>query len=116
MIPGMPEPHSSSPRTPRPAGGFLAALAGRLRAFLRGLREGGRPAPAPTPDAAQLAAEVLALALAENDPMPRLARLRAALAQCERLSGSTGDVMVLEASLHLGERLRALGQSDEAVQ
>jgi tetratricopeptide (TPR) repeat protein len=114
MIHGMSEPHFHSPRTSRTASGFLAALAARVRALFDRLGAGAHPAPAA--DAAQLAAEALALALAENDPIPRLARLRSALAQCERLSGSTGDIMVLEASLHLGERLRALGESDEAVQ
>ena len=65
-------------------------------------------------DSAQAAAEALALALAEPAADARLEKLRAALAMCERLSGAAGDVMVMEASLHLGERLRAAGAREEA--
>lgn len=103
-------------REPRPAGGLTAFLARWLTGIANRLR-GRRAAPAPTAaDAAQGAAEALALALAEDDAVPRLAKLRAALAQCERLSGEAGDIMVMEASLHLGERLRALGEPEQAVE
>ena len=54
-------------------------------------------------------------ALAENDAESRLQRLREALDIGERLSGERGDQIVLEASLHLGEKLRAAGRRDEAV-
>ena len=54
-------------------------------------------------------------ALAESDAAARVVRLREALAIGERLAGERGDQIVLEASLHLGEKLRAAGQRDEAV-
>lgn len=93
----------------------LRALAGRVLAFLRGERRAALAPESPN-EAAQRAAEALALALAEDDPVPRLARLRSALAMCERLTGEAGDIMVMEASLHLGERLRALGESEQALE
>jgi tetratricopeptide (TPR) repeat protein len=115
MISPMPDLPATTPPTPRSLDDFV----GRLRAFFEALAElfgrPRRPAPPPAADAAMEAAEALALALAEDDAVPRLARLRAALAQCERLTGEAGDIMVMEASMHLGERLRALGESDEAV-
>lgn len=109
--PGSPAPDSSAP----------AGWMGRLRSWLASLarRIGTTTAPAAAPahdeHAAKDAAEALALALAEHDHVPRLARLRRALALCERLRGEAGDIMVLEASLHLGERLRALGEREEAL-
>lgn len=62
------------------------------------------------------AAELLASALGEDDPHRRVTLLRAALSAGERLAGEAGDVVVMEASLHLGEKLRALGSRDEAVE
>lgn len=69
-------------------------------------------------DADQLATRALVAlehALSESDAESRLARLREALSMGERLSGERGDQIVLEASLHLGEKLRAAGRRDEAV-
>ncbi len=90
------------------------SLWARLRAwFTRGLSS----APAGT-DAELLAARALhalGAALAESDAESRLARLREALAMAERLAGERGDQIVLEASLHLGEKLRAAGRREEAV-
>ena len=110
-------PGSGPGRQPSSCMGFVGFLHSMLSALRRWSAGSGRPAsgaPRPASDAALAAAEALALALAEQSPGPRLARLRAALALCERLSGESGDVMVMEASLHLGERLRALGARDEA--
>lgn len=64
---------------------------------------------------AERALEALEAALAESDAVSRVARLREALAMAERLAGERGDQIVLEASLHLGERLRAAGRREEAV-
>jgi len=64
---------------------------------------------------AERALAALESALAESDAASRVARLREALAMAERLAGERGDQMVLEASLHLGERLRAAGQREEAA-
>lgn len=61
------------------------------------------------------AADALAAALAEDDADRRLVLLRAALAEGEALAGPAGDITVMEASLHLGEKLRALGNRDEAM-
>lgn len=69
-------------------------------------------------EAERLAARALATleeALGTDDAEERGTRLREALAMAERLSGTRGDHLVLEASLHLGERLRATGHRDEAV-
>lgn len=54
-------------------------------------------------------------ALADEDADTRLTRLREALAMAERVGGERGDHIVLEASVHLGERLRAAGRRDEAA-
>ena len=51
-------------------------------------------------------------ALAESDAEARLAGLREALEMAERVTDTRGDQLVLEASLHLGERLRAAGERD----
>ncbi len=64
--------------------------------------------------AAEHAAGLLTQALAEEDMELRVVLLREALDAGERLSGEPGDVLVMEASLHLGERLRATGSRDEA--
>ena len=107
----MPEPTSGPERTPRSRTGFSGLLRRMLSSLGRWSRGAGRPGaePArPALDAAQAAAEALALALAEPAPVPRLARLRAALELCERLPGAAGDVMVMEASLHLGASRMAL--------
>jgi tetratricopeptide (TPR) repeat protein len=61
------------------------------------------------------AAALLAAALAEDDARRRIDRLRAALSAGEELAAPAGDITVMEASLHLGEKLRALGRRDEAV-
>ena len=61
------------------------------------------------------AADLLAAALGEDDATARVERLREALAAGEALAGAAGDVTVMEAALHLGEKLRALGQRDEAI-
>lgn len=69
-------------------------------------------------EADRLAARALAAleeALGTDDAEERGTRLREALAMAERLSGARGDHLVVEASLHLGERLRATGHRDEAV-
>lgn len=108
----------SAPHDRGPARAFRQLLATVAR-WLNALRARPRwhePEPPPGPDAAQRAAEALALALAEDGAVPRLARLREALALCERLPGEAGDIMVMEASLHLGERLRALGETGEALE
>ncbi len=82
----------------------------RLGAWLRARSDRHRtPAPG-----AEQAAALLTQALAEDDAARRVARLREALAAGERLAGEPGDVVVMEASLHLGERLRADGARDEA--
>lgn len=76
---------------------------------------GVRPAvPQPILDA-QRAGELLGEALAEDDPEMRVAKLRAALAHGERMQGESGDIVVMEASLHLGEKLRTLGSNEEAL-
>jgi tetratricopeptide (TPR) repeat protein len=75
-------------------------------------------APASAGNAEQLASRAqhtLEHALSESDSESRVAQLREALAIGERLSGERGDQIVLEASLHLGERMRAAGHHDEAV-
>ena len=64
---------------------------------------------------AERALEALGAALSDSDAASRLSRLREALALAERLAGERGDQIVLEASLHLGERLRAAGRREEAV-
>jgi tetratricopeptide (TPR) repeat protein len=72
----------------------------------------------PSADAEQLATRALAAlehALSESDAEARLQGLREALAMAERVGDPRGDPLVLEASLHLGERLRAAGQRDQAV-
>ena len=69
----------------------------------------------PAIDPAQRAADLLGSALEEEDPAARIEMLRAAIAHGEMLSGATGDIIVMEASLHLGEKLRALGARDEAI-
>ena len=77
----------------------------------------GRPAPAGD-EAEQLAAaalQALEHALGEQDGEQRLNALREALAMAERVTDTRGDQLVLEASLHLGERLRAAGRRDLAV-
>lgn len=84
----------------------------RLGEWLR-QRVGSR-SEMPSANAAQRAAELLTSALAEEDPEQRVVRLRAALDAGEKLAGEAGDVVVMEASLHLGERLRAVGARDEA--
>jgi tetratricopeptide (TPR) repeat protein len=61
------------------------------------------------------AAELLTGALGEDDAERRVERLREALAAGESLSGPAADITVMEASLHLGEKLRALGRRDEAI-
>jgi len=69
-------------------------------------------------DAEQLAARALQAlehALGETDAEARLQGLREALAIAERVNDTRGDQLVLEASLHLGERLRAAGERDLAV-
>jgi len=79
-------------------------------------RRFGRARPGGDPE--QLAARALATlehALAESDAESRLQGLRDALAMAERVDDPRGDQLVLEASLHLGERLRAAGQRDQAV-
>jgi tetratricopeptide (TPR) repeat protein len=111
----MPEPGRSTSRSSRSDSGFLGWVRALFGAVRRRLGPAAGPEPAREDFAAQEAAEALALALAEGEAAPRLARLRAALALCERLRGEAGDIMVLEASLHLGERLRALGERDEAL-
>lgn len=70
--------------------------------------------PQPVLDA-ERAGELLGEALAEDDPAIRVAKLRKALAHGERMQGESGDIVVMEASLHLGEKLRTLGSTDEAL-
>lgn len=89
----------------------LSALWQRLGAWLK---SSGRPAAGSSP-AAERAAALLTSALAEEDVVRRGERLREALAAGEQLSGEAGDVVVMEASLHLGERLRSTGARDEAL-
>jgi len=70
--------------------------------------------PQPIVDA-QRAGELLGEALSEDDPTLRVSKLRAALAHGERMQGESGDIVVMEASLHLGEKLRTLGSNEEAL-
>jgi tetratricopeptide (TPR) repeat protein len=88
-----------------------------LRALAALWRRWSAPAPPPAPRAAdaRTAADLLTAALSEDDAARRVTLLRRALAFGERLAGEAGDVTVMEAALHLGEKLRALGQTDEAV-
>ena len=85
--------------------GWLRALFARLR--------GGAPVDAE--HLASRAVHALENALAESDSEARLVRLREALAIAERLPDAKGDSLVLEAALHLGEKLRAAGRRDEAI-
>lgn len=55
----------------------------------------------------QRAMATLEAALAEEEGPTRLERLREALALAERVPDGRADTVVLEASLHLGERMRA---------
>ncbi|MBI5171199.1 MAG: hypothetical protein HZA61_17060 [Candidatus Eisenbacteria bacterium] len=91
----------------------------RVREYLRELLRAliGQPAGtwAATQNATQRAAELLAQALGEDDPARRVTLLREALAAGERLGGESGDIVVMEASLHLGERLRAAGERAQAI-
>jgi len=91
----------------------LRELWQRVRGWF-GTRPSAEPT-APASAAAQRAAELLTSALAEEDTEQRVVRLRAALEAGEQLAGEAGDVVVMEASLHLGERLRATGARDEAL-
>ncbi len=86
----------------------------RLAAWFSGRREDA-PRGVAADQLAARALETLEAALGEGDADSRVTRLRAALAMAERLAGERGDQLVLEASLHLGERLRASGHRDEAV-
>ncbi len=107
----------ANPGRERRGGSQFAAYLQRLLTALRGRLRWSAPETPPTgTEAAQAAAEALALALAENESASRLEKLRGALALCERLTGEAGDIMVMEASLHLGERLRALGDTEKAVE
>ena len=90
------------------------SLWARLAAWLAGGRDAA-PRAAAAEQLAARALEALETALGEGDAEARVTRLRDALAMAERLSGERGDQLVLEASLHLGERLRAAGRRDEAV-
>ena len=63
----------------------------------------------------QRAMATLEAALAEEEGPTRLERLREALALAERVPDGRADTVVLEASLHLGERMRAAGRPDEAA-
>lgn len=77
-----------------------------------------RLVPRPVQDAdrlSQRAGAALDAALAEAEGPTRLARLREALALAEQVTDGRGDTIVLEASLLLGERLRAAGQPAEAA-
>lgn len=85
---------------------FLAWLAGGKRTVAKG---------AETERLAERAVAMLESALSEDDAASRVTQLREALAMAERLADPRGDHLVLEASLHLGERLRAAGRRDEAV-
>jgi len=91
----------------RDAGGWGAALRRAWAALRGGLSTRSRT---------RRAAELLTTALAEEDSARRVERLREALAAGEVLAGEAGDVTVMEASLHLGEKLRALGRREEAVE
>jgi tetratricopeptide (TPR) repeat protein len=74
------------------------------------------PRPATDPDRlSQRAVAALDAALAEAEGPSRLARLREALSLAEQVTDGRGDPIVLEASLLLGERMRAAGQRDEAA-
>ena len=84
---------------------WLQALFARLR--------GGAPVDAE--HLASRAVHALENALAESDSEARLVRLREALAIAERIPDAKGDSLVLEAALHLGEKLRAAGRRDEAI-
>ncbi|MEO5987627.1 MAG: tetratricopeptide repeat protein [Candidatus Eisenbacteria bacterium] len=64
---------------------------------------------------AQRAGDMLGDALAEDDPALRVEKLREALAHGEQMQGESGDIVVMEASLHLGEKLRTLGSNEEAL-
>jgi tetratricopeptide (TPR) repeat protein len=85
--------------------------------FLAWWKRGGRAAPggAEADQLAERAVATLEAALGEEDSGSRVTGLREALAMAERLADPRGDHLVLEASLHLGERLRAAGRRDEAV-
>ncbi len=85
----------------------------KLRGLFARLVRGGRAASSERQ--AERALEALEAALSESDSASRVLRLREALAMAERLAGERGDQIVLEASLHLGERLRAAGRREEAV-
>jgi tetratricopeptide (TPR) repeat protein len=99
-----------TPLALQPARGPFARLFGALRAFF------ARLLGAPSPEArTRIAAERLTAALAEDDPERRVELLRDALASGEALSTEAAEVLVMEASLHLGEKLRAMGQRDEAM-
>jgi tetratricopeptide (TPR) repeat protein len=88
----------------------VRALVGRVRGWIAGLLR------AASPDVRRRhAADLLAAALAEDDADRRMRLLREALAEGETLTGHAGEIVVMEASLHLGEKLRALGRRDEAV-
>ncbi len=92
----------------RPA--WLDRVTGALRRAFAWLRPGGS-----TEARTRRAAALLTAALAEDDAAQRVEKLREALAAGETLAGPAGDVTVMEASLHLGEKLRALGRRDEAI-
>jgi tetratricopeptide (TPR) repeat protein len=79
-------------------------------------RRGGATAAADPEHLALLAQHAIENALAETDAVLRVTRLREALVLGERVPGERGDLIVLDASLHLGEKLRAAGQRAEAVQ
>ncbi len=103
--------------------GPRSTILAMLLAWLAPLRNGwrarfaaGRRASQPEPtDKAAVAAELLGSALAEDDPALRIEKLRAAIRFGEELAGPPGDIIVMEASLHLGEKLRAIGARDEAI-
>ncbi len=78
-------------------------------------RVSGTPGGRTADRLAARALQALEAALAEGDAEARVTRLREALALAERLGGEHGDQIVLEASLHLGEKLRAVGRREEAV-
>ena len=92
-------------------------MTGWWRALFERLRPpAASPARPVGPDVlGERAARALAAALAENDPLRRAAGLREALALADAAPGEAGDVVAMEASLHLGERLRAMGARDEAA-
>jgi tetratricopeptide (TPR) repeat protein len=96
----------------------MSWLAPLQRWFERFAARRSASAPVGAGTAEQLASRAqntLEHALSESDTESRVAQLREALAIGERLSGERGDQIVLEASLHLGERMRAAGHHDEAV-